>query len=61
IIGGAETGFQTGSRYMSCSHHEVRGERWDLSNVYRTLAEGLGVDSGGFGEEPVQLFESVLA
>ena len=51
LVAGEKTGFKTGSRYMSCSRHQYKGERWALSDVYKAVSQGLGVDPKGFGDE----------
>ncbi|MEM9462228.1 MAG: DUF1552 domain-containing protein [Myxococcota bacterium] len=62
LVAGSQTGLSTGGRYMGCSLHEAKGDKWSLSDVYRAVALGLGVDPEGFGdpEHTGGIFERIL-
>ena len=63
LLAGKKTAFRTGGRYMSCSRHESKGEKWALSDIYKAVAQGLGVNPAGFGDEAKSkgVFSAILS
>ena len=50
ITAGKNVPLNCGGRYMGCSMHPSKGERWALTDVFSALAVALDVDSTGFGD-----------